>query len=429
MRSFDFGIGLPVALFSRDPNYGHLVQLLRVRARFSAMFGSEIAKTLPLLLVIPELGMRVFTRKLQQQVLKIMASSLNPFQNPTVAHYTQVDKTSEPYMKHKLEELLDLDDENVRQVLTPEEMARIAGGFGATDESVSNLLNDAALDDSGSLQGLVNEGLAFALRSNDYHTSRQLLILYSIVASKRRRSTAEAVQLQECEDGYQSDSSRSRRDSSQWRKAEKDLNSADDNQTVLFNQGTAELGKQHIPPPPPPPPLDTDRLRSATNSDGLLAVLGAAQVLRAMQNGSAKRKVKEAIDSVDEWIHNGEQSVAFRVSSWRDQRSAQHDLNIATESDSNFMAFVSGKAITNRKKFVTQLREAADLTEFDSLRFLKSIHSVLSQMRSPCLRLELLQYILGLDNRYSVAHVLRSVELAATCLNLSGSDVHPIEGG
>ena len=53
-------------------------------------------------------------------------------------------------------------------------------------------------------------------------------------------------------------------------------------------------------PPPPPPPLDTDRLRSATNSDGLLAVLGAAQVLRAMQDGSAKRRVKESIDSIEE---------------------------------------------------------------------------------------------------------------------------------
>lgn len=51
---------------------------------------------------------------------------------------------------------------------------------------------------------------------------------------------------------------------------------------------------------PPPPPLDTDRLRSATNSDGLLAVLGAAQVLKAMQDGSAKRRVTEAIESIEE---------------------------------------------------------------------------------------------------------------------------------
>ena len=36
---------------------------------------------------------------------------------------------------------------------------------------------------------LVNEGLAFALRANDFHTSRQLLILYSLVAAKKRRNS------------------------------------------------------------------------------------------------------------------------------------------------------------------------------------------------------------------------------------------------
>lgn len=36
---------------------------------------------------------------------------------------------------------------------------------------------------------MVNEGLAFALRANDYHTSRQLLILYSLVAAKKRENS------------------------------------------------------------------------------------------------------------------------------------------------------------------------------------------------------------------------------------------------
>ena len=60
----------------------------------------------------------------------------------------------------------DLDDDNMKQNLTPEELARIAGGFGATDESVAQLLNKAmqrdlmiekeadSLNDAGhSLQG------------------------------------------------------------------------------------------------------------------------------------------------------------------------------------------------------------------------------------------------------------------------------------
>jgi reverse gyrase len=61
----------------------------------------------------------------------------------------------------------------------------------------------------------------------------------------------------------------------------------------------SNVSEEHLKAPPPPP-LDTDRLRSATNSDGLLAVLGAAQVLKAMQDGSAKRRVTEAIESIEE---------------------------------------------------------------------------------------------------------------------------------
>ena len=61
----------------------------------------------------------------------------------------------------------------------------------------------------------------------------------------------------------------------------------------------------------------------------------------------------------------------------------------------------SNKSIANRKKFAKHLRDAAEVSEFDSLQFLHAIHNIISQMHSPCLRLELLQYILGLDNRYS----------------------------
>mmetsp|Transcript_7890 Transcript_7890/g.13918 ORF Transcript_7890/g.13918 Transcript_7890/m.13918 type:complete len:1243 (+) Transcript_7890:106-3834(+) len=432
-RSFDHGIGLPVALFVREADYGHLVRLLRTRARYSAIFGSDAAQGIPLLFMTPEHGVRVFTEKLQHQVLKKMSWELNPFQNPSLAYRTGIDNTSEPHLQQKLEELLDLDDDTMKQVLTPEEMARIAGGFGATDESVANLLNQAmqrdilegegeSLRDSGhNLQDLVNEGLSFALRANDYHTSRQLLILYTLVAAKRS-SSSESKPLLESDEGYLPDTSRASASSKKWRDAEKNIEKEGGKERHLVRDERT-LGKQYAPPPPPPPPLDTDRLRSATNSDGLLAVLGAAQVLRAMQDGSAKRRVKESIDSVEEWIENGEQSVAFRVASWRDQRAAQGDLKIAMENDSNFMAFISNKAISNRKKFAQQLRDASAVTGFDSLQFLKAIHSVSAQMNSPCLRLELLQYILGLDNRYSVAHVTRSVELAATCLNLSESDV------
>jgi len=66
-RSFDHGIGLPVALFIREADYGHLVRLLRTRARYSALFGSDAARGIPLLYITPEHGVRVFTEKLQHQ--------------------------------------------------------------------------------------------------------------------------------------------------------------------------------------------------------------------------------------------------------------------------------------------------------------------------------------------------------------------------
>jgi len=118
------------------------------------------------------------------------------------------------------------------------------------------------------------------------------------------------------------------------------------------------------------------------------------------------------------WVEHGKNDMSFRLASWRNQHAAQADLKIATENDTSMMAFVSKKAISNRKAFATKLRDAMETANFQSVDFLKAIHTMVMNMHSPCLRLELLQYILSLDNRYSVAHVARSVELAATCLSI-----------
>lgn len=156
---------------------------------------------------------------------------------------------------------------------------------------------------------MVNEGLAFALRANDYHTSRQLLILYSLVAAKKRENSLSTPLLEsDARDG----SAKTAADANNGYGKDSDIRTqmpchresiALQNTMKIRSGGklpTDELGKIYVPPPPPPPPLDTDRLRSATNSDGLLAVLGAAQVLRAMQDGSAKRRVLESIESIEE---------------------------------------------------------------------------------------------------------------------------------
>lgn len=470
--SLEDGVGLPIALFVRTACYGHLIALLRARARLSSALGKEHTRGIPLLMITPERGVRVLTEPLQKQLLQTIARSLNPFQNPMLQHRTTIDNTSESHMQQKLEELIDLDSDNVRNILTPEECARIAGGFGATDDSVAHLLVDVMQEDrkhdeemallrqqlgnageegkeqsSHKLQDIVNDGLTSAVRSGDYNTARQLLILYTLVASKGQQQQQEQNIQKQLTDGGANQKPKEavcnggpkpsdektegseNRDTGDPTAAQAPLDGPSDpscvdcgDKMVSRDSGSTELSAQHFPPPPPPPPLDTDRLRSATNSDGLLAVLGAAQVLKAMQDGGAKRRVEEAVLAMEEWVENGEQSVAFRLASWRDQRAAQGDLKIATEQDTNFMAFISNKAISNRKKFAKQLRDSISATDFENIDFLHSIHGIVSKMRSPCLRLELLQYILGLDNRYSVAHVARSVELAATCMNISASE-------
>ena len=289
VRSLEHGVGLPVALFVRTPTFGHLISLLRTRARIMVYLGQGNIRNIPLLLISPELGVRVLTEKLQQQLLKVVSRNLNPFQNPALAYKTTIDSHSEAHLQQKLEELLDLDDKEIEGVLTPEERARLAGGFGATDDSVAKLLMEAKdadkkgmLESGGEnshrLQDIVNEGLAAAVRSGDYHTSRQLLLLYSLVATAEERPADEEKKTDE-------------------------KNSAADMaapETAITIQAKHELSRNRIPAPPPPPPLDTDRLRSATNSDGLLAVLGAAQVLKAMQDGSAKRRAEESVLAMEE---------------------------------------------------------------------------------------------------------------------------------
>lgn len=298
-RSFETGVGLPVALFVRTATFGHLISLLRTRARLLHVLGEKHSQSIPLLLISPDIGVRVLTEELQLDLLKIASKSLNPFQNPMIAYKTTIDQTDEACLEVKLEELIDL-DEGIRQTLTPEECVRLAGGFGATDDSIAQILKDAMIQDKESsklngdshrLQDIVNEGLASAVRSGDFFTSRQLLILYSLVASEGHK-----MSLEDDVDRITDNDGKNER----LLIREQPL---DSEAMLLQRQGDESkvtMANSRLPPPPPPPPLDTDRLRSATNSDGLLAVLGAAQVLKAMQDGSAKRRTEESFLSVEE---------------------------------------------------------------------------------------------------------------------------------
>lgn len=488
--SYEHGVGYPVALFVRTAQFGHLVALLRARARILSVLGKyEYMFNIPLLLITPEDGVKVITQEMQLELYQALARSVNPFQNTTL-HKTDVGNTNADHLRQKIDELIDLNQDDIRSALTREDCARIAGGLGATDESVirvfvealqedirckktnnyqGNKLNpkeedcfsglegfesseiddDNAIKNTGhqgsELQHILIEGLASAVRAGDYHTSRQLLIIYSLVATRRewypenkgdvdeqaasilRKSLTNREINLAVHCGYSSDTSERSSQSSGSRTSAVSTGSYNDCKRKLgpcimlldISRDIAAIEKQDRLPCLIPPPIDTYRLRSATNQDGLLIILGAVEILKTMQDGSAKERAIESIEAVDEWVVNGENSVAYRLSAWHSQRTAQADLKIAMEHDPTFTSFIGKHAIENRKKFTALLRYAIPKLESDTIYFLKTLHDMLSQMHSPCLRLELLQYILNLDNRYSVSHLSHSVELAVTCMCIS----------
>merc|ERR1712129_97450 len=106
------------------------------------------------LLIEPLKGVRILTNPLQEMLWSRLAKNVNPFQNRNLWHKTKWDRTDPDAFQQKYEELLDITshnsttspfDNNIRSTLTSEECAKIAGGFGATDESVIELLMNATL--------------------------------------------------------------------------------------------------------------------------------------------------------------------------------------------------------------------------------------------------------------------------------------------
>ncbi|CAJ1964865.1 unnamed protein product [Cylindrotheca closterium] len=472
-RSFGTGMGLPVALFIRSCTIGDILTLLRTKARVEHVLGDQYIHGIPLLVITPDCGVRVFSERLQHAFWKLAAHRVNPFQNPILEPSLKVDDPNQNYLHQKaLEQISFLDDdyeddgnaEWVSSYLTIEECARLAGGFGATDEFLAKLLEKAReqdlLEDSDeenlksprsshrrrnrhdSLNNVMSTALNAALRSNDYYTARQLLIVYSIVSTGHYHDRFE----------HNHQGSKQKGPNNEISDQGGNDTGAEDPTSLEFAYRVSEtatnsalpVSKQHEKVPdeaaeqkeeksfspqftPVLPSLDTWRLRNATNSQGILFVLGAVEILSAARSGSAQSRAKESIVALDEWVQYGEESVAFRIASWSKQRATEHDTHVALEGSSQFMAFVSNKAITNRKGFAKKLQSALEAekgadavasSEESHLCFLKRIQEIVNSLHAPCLRLEILQYILGLDNRFSVDHIRHSMELAVTCMVL-----------
>lgn len=414
---------------------------------------------------------------IQHHFWKLAARKVNPFQNPMLEPMLKADDTHhQSYLHQKaLEQISFVDDNDGGNVgdgyLTIEECARLAGGFGATDEFLAKILEKAREqdlledanggddgDDNGQKHGsprsvgrhrhnrrhdsslltkVMSTALDAALRSNDYYTARQLLIVYSLVSTGHYHDRFEHANLK----GNQGGSPNTGEANAHEVEVENPASSLEFAYKVSETTSAMPLNKDNMPQEvgkreeeksnkhqsiPLPASLDTWRLRNATNSQGILFVLGAVEIMSAARNGSAQSRAKESIVALDEWVHYGEESVAFRIASWSKLRATEHDTNVALEGSSQFMAFVSNKAITNRKGFSKKLQSALEAAQEDAdgaseesnLCFLKRIQEIVNSLHAPCLRLEILQYVLGLDNRFSVDHIRHSMELAVTCMVL-----------
>jgi type II secretory pathway component HofQ len=139
--------------------------------------------------------------------------------------------------------------------------------------------------------------------TGDFNTSRQLLILYTLVASRCKQggttnSNPSCHHTFQDDTGLLSSSSTTNSTKPKCRRLARQISSMSVHNEL--NTQVLDRKPSSIPSPPPPPPLDTDRLRSATNSDGLLAVLGAAEVLKSLQTGAASKRALEAAASIDE---------------------------------------------------------------------------------------------------------------------------------
>ena len=180
-RSFEVGVGLFCALFIRSITMGDIISLFRTRARIANILGKQHLKQIPLLYIHHEHGVRVLSDSLQRKFWKLVSHKLQPFKNPILSPTLSYYDTNETTLQTKLQELLELPPK-LQKALNHQELSHIAGGFGVTDECISDLLYNHSKD-ANELQEIMTSGLASAIRAGDHYAARQLLILYTMQVS------------------------------------------------------------------------------------------------------------------------------------------------------------------------------------------------------------------------------------------------------
>ena len=122
---------------------------------------------------------------------------------------------------------------------------------------------------------------------------------------------------------------------------------------------------------------------------------------------------------LDAWLEKADQSLAFRLAAYRDAADASKTAGDKEGSlhAPQLTAFAGGRALANRRAFRDRLASLArsDGSAVDAAPAkLAELAALASSFHRPSLRLELLQFVLGLEDAaaWSVDRLAGALELA-----------------
>lgn len=142
------------------------------------------------------------------------------------------------------------------------------------------------------------------------------------------------------------------------------------------------------------------RICTTERSQGMLVALGAQITIGEFVTGRTAQRLSAACRWLHEWCENARsgpcspRSLVFLMTSWNEARKV--------DGNSDWLSFLSGKAVSNRLAFHSQLLELLRAQQQgDGVQYVTQLHELVKRLRKPCLRLRILQQVLGLDTRFS----------------------------
>ena len=151
-------------------------------------------------------------------------------------------------------------------------------------------------------------------------------------------------------------------------------------------------------------------------SDRCLVASGAVAALVACASGALAKRSRDVVALLDAWLEIADQSLAFRLSAYRDASKMAGDKEGSLHAP-QLTAFAGGRALANRRAFRDRLaslaRSGSSAVEGAPAK-LAELAALASSFHRPSLRLELLQFVLGLEDAaaWSVDRLAGALELA-----------------